>query len=79
MLTFFACTCDTDGVPLKRKRGRPIGSKNKNPSAAAIRAFLNSGIDVPKRKRGRPPKVVYITFIPRFCHKPLSRACSFTR
>ncbi|KIM77921.1 hypothetical protein PILCRDRAFT_90876 [Piloderma croceum F 1598] len=45
---------NTSGTPLKRKRGRPKGSKNKNPTLASIRAALNSGI--PKRKRGRPPK-----------------------
>lgn len=42
-------------APVKRKRGRPPGSKNKKTLAAGAAAADEP--EKPKRKRGRPPKV----------------------
>jgi hypothetical protein len=55
--TSFSSGADTSGVSLKHKRGHPNGGKNKDGSAAAL---LKPDADIPKKKRGRPPKVIFI-------------------
>jgi len=48
---------ESSAAPVKRGRGRPKGSKNKKGAPSVGDASTSA--EVPKKKRGRPPKVMY--------------------
>ncbi|KAF8078034.1 hypothetical protein FPV67DRAFT_1463888 [Lyophyllum atratum] len=59
-------------APPRRGRGRPKGSKNKRPGVASSPAAAGSSTAVTPRKRGRPPKVSYLSIIFLVYFHPLS-------